>query len=239
MSTAANLNLKQNIDPLFLSWKFIEKKVFSPVEKRGIIQWVKCYGDFLYNFWQLDCPVSFTPGKDSITGKILFTPLNLEYSYSILFNLKKFDFAISLKGIDDMQQSNFKLENSYDDQFFTELNYIDNIWPLFGKIEPVLKKMNIKEIDYILKGVIVHPAMHQHIKYSELIPHHIRIINGVNNPFLFLYQLAFQLGDCFSDFKKSELKNEEFNRITDLVWRNIIQPEKSVIQMSPGDFFNL
>lgn len=239
MSMTANLNLQKNIDPLFLSWKFIEKKVFSPVEKRGIIQWVKCYGDFLYNFWQLDCPVNFTLERDLIKGKILFTPLNLEYSYSILFNLKKFDFTISLKDIDDMQQSIFKLENSYDEKFFTESNYIKKIWPLFGKIKPALKRMDIKEIDYILKGVIVHPAMHQHIEYSELIPHHIRIINGINNPFLFLYQLAFQLGDCFSDFKKSELKNKEFNRITDLVWKNIIKTEKLEIQMSPGDFFNL
>ncbi len=227
------------IDPLFLSWKFIEKKIFFPVEKKGIIQWIKCYGEFLYKFWELPGSVNFTPGKESIAGTILFTPLNLEYSYSISFSTKKFDFTISVKNIDNMQQSGFKLENSYDDKFFTELSYIDNIWPLFGKIEPVLKTMDIKDVDYMLKGVIVHPAIHQHIKYNDLIPHHVRISNGIKNPFLFLYQLAFQLGDCFNDFKESTLKKEELNRIREIVWRNIIQTKNEGIQLSPGDFFSL
>jgi hypothetical protein len=227
---------------LFFAWKFIEKKVFLPSNKKDIIQWLQCYNAFLYKFWEVPEQIEsmFNLGKDNITGNITFTPLALNYSYSIPFNREKFDITIVLKDINSGEELSVGWQNGYDSTYFSELDFMDDVWPIVGKkINQLSKIITQDDVQFILNGIIAHPAIHQHIKYEKKIPHHIRIGNSTKNPFLFLYQIAFQLGDYHHDLKNSDMKKGEFNRITDLVWENVIKAGKNNILVSGGQFFGL
>ncbi|OGR13185.1 MAG: hypothetical protein A2097_14540 [Desulfobacula sp. GWF2_41_7] len=231
---------KENTAMSFFEWKLIEKKAFSPVQKKDIINWIRCYIKFLDRFWELGgySNYNYVSSKDDISGTIAFSPLNLECQYSINFNLEKFSITISLCETDAGQERIIKWKHEYDGKYFNEFEYIDKNWPLMKKNQQRGKKIAPEDIDHILEGIIAHPAIHQHIECFGL-PHHVRIGNAVKNPFLFLYQLAFQLGDCFTNSRESELKKAELVRVKELIWAKIIQDKKTKTPLSAGTFFNL
>jgi len=55
-----------------------------------------------------------------------------------------------------------------------------------------LKKFVSDDVKAVIDGLILHPKAHQHIA-SPINNHDIRIGGGLDNPFLFLFHLRYQL----------------------------------------------
>ena len=93
-------------------------------------------------------------------------------------------------------------------------------------------KPSREEIETILESMIAHPDLHVHYKY---ISQAVRLGFNTNNPFMFLYHLAFQLCDYKTDFRDSKMKQNEFKRLVDIVVNNI----ETQTAISSGVLFGL
>ena len=72
--------------------------------------------------------------------------------------------------------------------FFPEQSFLTK----YDKSKEAKKKMNSRYIADVLDGLIFHPRTHLHIK-SPIDKHEIRIGGGIDNPFLYLFHLRYQL----------------------------------------------
>lgn len=220
-------------EKLFYLWKLIEKTAFSPPRDK-IIGWLHCYGQFLSNLWRIyDHPLfKVAPAHNKVGGSVDFSPLKLAYSFKFQFSPKKYDVYLKFKQC--------CLQFGYDSNYFNELDICEIKGGSSRQIKEALKDTSEEDIDKVLKGKVVHPAIHQHIIY-ENIPHNIRIGTSTRNPFLFLYQFAFQLCDCFQDFKESDIKKREFERLKKLFSDHIknSEPKKRGLPIAPGKLFDL
>lgn len=218
---------------LFYLWKLFEKKAFYP-ERDKIVGWLHCYGRFLDSLWKTGgYPIfDIKPSSKDVGGFFDYGPLSLKYYINLDLSLKKYHVSVELGGCD--------IQFSYDSKYFNELDVCEKEWPSSRDYKAELKKVKEKDIENILMGKVAHPAIHQHIKYKR-VPHYIRIGISNKNPFFFLYQLAFQLCDCFQDFKDSDLKKKEFRRMKKLFFEYINKPDlkKGYFPIAPGTLFKL
>lgn len=191
-------------------WNKIERILFTPENKKNdLLRWFNQYHKFVWKFWELDKEIpTGTRNKYCINfrGKI-------EISYTVPFALPKFSI--------DFKQDKIEQSFHYDEQFISKLDIL-NIYSSGidkSKLKELKKiKPTHDDIKRILMSMIAHPALHHHF---ESISHFIRINFNTKNLFLFLYQFAFQLADYDTDFKHSELKQEELNKLIVLVKNNI------------------
>ncbi len=196
-------------------WYFIENKFFVPTNPRG---WIIEYGKFLKNLLGLEAIID----KPTQTGREIKinSPINFifgEFSFSINLNgttIEKFGFTIII----DEEKFNFHFDNDYKfEDKIPEYNKIDleiklNDLQKHGKFENIIRE--------ILINKIVHPALHNHP--STEIFKGVRLGFAIDNPFLFLYKLAFQLIERGADFndKRFKLKEQELNRLTKNILEN-------------------
>jgi hypothetical protein len=197
-------------------WNKIERILFNPEKKKNdLSKWFNQYHKFVLKLWGLN--PEFSNRKEysiNFDNKITV-------SFTTPFKLPKF--------IIDFKQGDAKQSFHYDEQFISELDLI-NIFNSgmdkknnSGMDKKKLKVLNEQEptqedITRILTSMVAHPALHIHL---ESVSNFIRINFNTKNPFLFLYQLAFQLADHKTDFKDSKLKQKEFNKLIELVKNNI------------------
>lgn len=188
-------------------WKTIERIAFSPKSEKDIKAWFKQYQKFVLQLWQRSPEFhksNIYTFEISDKTKILFR---------VPFDLPKFSIDFTLN---ETQQS-----FHYDNQYISELD-LEQIFH-YGLDKAFLKRLkaneiNRNEIEIVLNSMIVHPANHVHF---EQVSHNARIGFSTKNPFLFLYHLAFQFCDIENDFRNSELKQNEFNRLVEIIERNI------------------
>lgn len=218
---------------LFCLWKLMEKMAFRPA-KDEIVEWLHCYGQFLDHFWQIsDYPwYDIVKHNQKVDGLVHYGPLRLKYGFQLEFSLNKHAIYIEF--------DQCSLQYGYDVNYFNELDSCEKKWDLSGQMAKIINNITGGDIEKILEGKVAHPAIHQHIKYKDF-PRWIRIDTSAKNPFLFLYQLAFQLCDCYHDFKVSAAKKEEFRRLKNLFFDHFkaSSPKKGYFPISPGKFFNL
>lgn len=220
---------------LFYLWKLIEKIAFRPAKDK-IVDWLYCYGQFLHHFWQTSdyTLCEFVPHRhlQKIDGFVHYPPLSLKYEFQLEFSLNKHAIQI------EFDKCTFHYD--YDDNYFNELACVEQKWSVSGKNKNILNNIKGEDIEKILEGIVAHPAIHQHIGYNNF-PRWIRIGTTIKNPFLFLYQFAFQLGDCYQDFRTSVLKKEEFKRLKNLFFDYLgdKRPKAGYLPIGPGKLFNL
>jgi hypothetical protein len=200
-------------------WTEIERILFEPENKKSdLMSWFKNYHKFTLKLWEKD-PEHFDK-KDFR----LYLNENFQVYMQIPFKLPKFSIDFSHKN----SIQSFHYDNS---EYFSKMDLVE----VFNNgIEKAyfrrIKQVNPTrvEIEAILKSMIVHPDLHVHYykeNFRELKTdneaNYIRLGFNTNNPFMFLYHLAFQLCDYKNDYKASKKKQEEFKRIVDLVEKNL------------------
>lgn len=218
---------------LFYIWKYIEKKAFSPNSSSDIVNWLNCYHIFIYNLWEVepDWKKRPTSSATDFSGKVEFTypDFKFEYSYSIK-SKDKFDISI--------KWNNFEWQYGYDADYFSEQSFLDERWLSRKELVSALKTTSEDDIEHIIRGKVVHPAMHHHILNIEF-PHNIRLGVSYKNPYLLLYQFAFQLCHYNKNFTESDMKKKEFYRLTSLLCEYTSDFSRGQPPISPGIFFNL
>lgn len=201
-------------------WTEIERILFSPDNKKSdLMSWFKNYHEFTLKLWKKD-PEHFDK-KDFR----LYLNENFQVYMQIPFKLPKFSIDFSHKN----SIQSFHYDNS---EYFSKMDLVDVFKDdiLNKAYHRKLKQVKPSriEIEAILKSMIVHPDMHTHY-YKENFrevkgvkpANYIRLGFNTNNPFMFLYHIAFQLCDYKTDYKASDKKQAEFKRIVDLVEKNL------------------
>lgn len=193
-------------------WKAFERILFSPSGTNEIKKWFKQYHRFVLRLW--DKPEDFHKGKDFEFA----LSESIKVTFSTPFDLPKFSV--------DIDYSGSKQSLHYDDKYFSELDLtsVFDAGISAGELRSIrntqLTRDNIKEI---LESMIVHPAIHMHY---EDISHFVRLGFNTRNPFQFLYHLAFQLCDYKTDFRNSDRKKYEIDRLIDIIERNIANNQR-------------
>ncbi len=198
--------MPDRIEDIYL-WRIIERMLFSPTGQGDINKWFKQYHRFVLKLWELN-PEIHKGQQYSFNFNDIIT-----VSFNIPFNIKNYSIDVSQKPL--------KQSLHYDGRYLSELDLI-NIFndgidkQLLHNIKQ--KKISSIQIERILNSMLVHPALHFHL---EDLSHYVRLNFNTKNPFLFLYQLAFQLLDYKVDFRDSEKKQLEFKRLVEMVIKNI------------------
>ena len=202
-------------------WTVIERMLFSPSGDKDIAKWFRQYHKFALKLWGK--PEDYHKSKE-YTFKL---DDKFQISFTTPFDLPKFSLEIL--------QNTTKQSFHYDNIYFSELDLTDvfNLGIDRAELRRIKQiRPNRADLEYIIHNMIAHPALHFHY---EDVSHFVRLSFNSKNPFLFLYHFAFQFCDYKKDFRHSDSKRAEFNRLVDLVENNI--EAKTVI--SSGVLFGL
>ncbi len=186
---------------------------FSPSSDKDKKSWLRQYGKSLKYFWKMaDYPKHPTVQNGNLKGSLdAASNLNLMLEYSISKSSK---FAVQF-----LYNLNGKFElmwvHDVDDQYF---NFPNSLFIMeHNKRNIALREFKPNDIESVIDGLLCHPVVHQHIdgllsypdkndkddKEKDKKNHQIRIGGGIDNAFLFLFQLRYQL--CpFPDKRKAE-----------------------------------
>lgn len=202
------------------TWKTIERLLFSPKGKSDSGKWLKQYHKFIFRLWQQ------TP--EILRGKnFTFNFLN-QFKLNFQMPLDVNNYSLHL----EYSKAQFNLD--FDARFLPESWASNHIGEIIrpDKLSKI-KKATISQLDIerVLKSMIVHPAHHIHL---EDLSHFVRININTENPFLFLYQVAFQLTNYKTDFRNCNEKQKEFQRVLTLLEKNI-----NATSIPAGELFKL
>ncbi len=168
-------------------WQEVIRLGFSPSGSKNIKSWLHQYGKSLPDFWGVEnYPKIPKKEKGAVKAQIdCSVNINMELNYSIE-NIEKFSAEFlhindtrDLMWTHDVDGKYFKFPNQ---NFLTKHKQINNA------------KQECSEIDIerVIDSLLLHPRAHQHI-LSPVDKHEIRIGGGIDNPFVFLFHLRFQL----------------------------------------------
>ncbi|OPY85677.1 MAG: hypothetical protein A4E65_00073 [Syntrophorhabdus sp. PtaU1.Bin153] len=185
-------------------WETIIRLGFTPVGREA--DWLHQYSRSLGTFWE--CDQVKPPSKKGVRvkGVIDCVPLNLLLEYEIGSAER---FSIRFLCAPPLQEKDRMWTHDVDHQHFS----LRTRWFNLAKAKKVKKnRLTEDDVREILSGLLVHPAVHQHL-VSPIDNHNIRIGGGIDNPFLFLFHLRYQL--C-PDIDK---RNRELTRLVTLFYR--------------------
>ncbi len=164
-------------------WQKIIKLGFSP-KNNAYGSWLSQYNKTLPDFWQTDQYPKISKDKNAYQIKIYFDQINLRFEFNIT-SIKKF-------GMRSYISDKFNLLWIYhtDHQYFAFP--VQSILNKLGEEKQVIPETSAQHIEKVLDGLIFHPRTHYHIE-SPIDNHTIRIGGGLDNPFVFLFHLRYQL----------------------------------------------
>jgi len=194
-------------------WQQVIRLAFSPAGKKEQKKWLRMHSMSLKDFWETDEYPPHPKSNGTITGE--FTSSNLLLDYSISDNS---NFAVRLVHLSNTKDLIWT--HDVDSGYFAFP--IKSILSKYGKGKQLPKKGTSKHVESVLDGLIFHPRVHQHVK-SPLNNHEIRIGGGIDNPFLFLFHLRYQLCPI------PEKRNNEKKRLTELFTNAIKNKSKNII----------
>ncbi len=201
-------------------WNRVERAAFMPKPKN-----VKGWLTNLNSFFNKKVGKPDLSWVKSENGKINYTlnsdSMNLACRYEIYKDLSGFSFKITML--------NQTVCFEYKDKELCEFDY------LIEHCDNRAQNINKEDLVEVLKQKIVHPAIHLHLTDDDSL-HEIRLGVATKNPFVFLYQFAFQMiaenskeSITLERYGKSPLKQNELNRLADLIETNI-----EMGKISPG-----
>ncbi|MBU0469273.1 MAG: hypothetical protein KJ736_09485 [Candidatus Omnitrophica bacterium] len=201
-------------------WRDVIRRAFSPSSLSEQNSWMIQYCKSLKDFWQID---SYPPNpfnNNLISGRIPSErDLGISFDYCI-FNTSKFNIKFLFDPNDTI---GIMWTHDVDENYFSFPEQVFLAKANLGK--EALKSKNITKnlMEAVVDGLICHPKSHQHIDHP-VDSHTIRIGGGIDNPYLFLFHLRYQL--C--PFK--EIRNQERERLVNLFFDAITQ--NSVVTIS-------
>ena len=195
-------------------WNRIERAAFMPKPKEAKT-WLTALNSFFNK--TVGKPNLKWNGDDKKKGifndSMNYDSMNLVCQYKINKDLSGFSFKITL-----LEQT---VSFEYSNREFCEFDYLHKHYDKKAKI------INKEDLVEVLKQKIVHPAIHLHLTDDDF-HHEIRLGVATKNPFVFLYQFAFQMiaenkkeGIRPERYEKSQLKKDELNRLADLIGEEI------------------
>ena len=203
-------------------WRDVVRLGFCPSKDIERKKWILCYCKNLKKFLGLEeCPLNPT-GLNPISGNVTIQDLDLCFDYSI-FDKSKFNISFLHY---PNQRSGFLWKHDVDDQYFSfpEQDFLTKV----NQRNAAVKVVQNNNMEAVIDGLICHPRVHQHIR-SPIDEHYIRIGGGIDNPYLFLFHLRYQL--CPS----LEKRQEERQRLVNLFIRAI----KENSRVSAADLMGL
>jgi len=199
-------------------WNWIENKAFNP-RKEDREKWLRCFHKFVHKIWGIE-PDWKRPIKDGnhwCSDKDL-RELRLDtLSLRPLRDIKiGFSYSIDISGNGFSVQLFYLrccIQIHYDSTCLFEFK--NDLNPNIDVNE--ITKENIEEV---IKKRIYHPALHTHLKKEDGRDYyyHLRFGFATNNPFVIIYQVAFQIIDCQN--KKSEMRDNEISRVAEILHSN-------------------
>jgi len=212
-------------------WSWIENKAFNPRTEKDKKTWLHCFHIFIHKIWEIE-PDWSKPIED---GNLWCSDKDWRELRLETLSLKPlrdskigFAYAIEIRGNGfSVQLFYFRgcLQIHYDStrlfEFKKDLN--PNI-----DINEITKE----SITQVIKKRIHHPALHTHLKREDGgdYYHHLRFGFATNNPFVILYQVAFQIIDYQND--RSGMRENEISRLTEIVYSN-----RNEVQIGAGILF--
>lgn len=177
-------------------WQKVIRLGFSPSKDRDIKSWLHQYNKSLPTFWETDEYPKISKENDQFQIKVNFHQINISFDCFIT-NIKK--FAVYFLHI--ANTIGLIWTHDVDHEFFALPSQL--LLNKIGKEKQAISKISTQHIEKVLDGLIFHPRSHQHIE-SPINKHEIRIGGGIDNPFVFLLHLRYQL--CLDPTKRKKEK---------------------------------
>lgn len=182
-------------------WHAIIGNAFAPSDAGTQAKWLNCFAQAIHGY--VDNPVLEYPRHQGevFYGKIGCRSLDFTCEYRIQPGHRaQFDFFLSSLPFP-----------SWHSQYGTE----SEVFACGRRVlEKYRKDLCQDDVDAVLLGLICHPHSHLHV-YSDPARHEVRIGTGLHAPFLFLFQLRFQL--CI-DTARRQQEMDRLKRIFNLGW---------------------
>jgi hypothetical protein len=177
-------------------WEIIARHAFTPRNDRDRAAWLFCFSKSIYNY--LDVPIVEMPQSGvSFAGTFGCRSLDFECQYNI--QPERADFTLLVPSC--------KWQLGVESTVFACI-------PCLHEWEEARDELTKDDVTEVLRGMIEHPRTHLHI-HQNAFPHDVRIATGYCAPFLFLFQLRFQL--CI-DPTRRQAELSRLTRIFTLDW---------------------
>lgn len=218
-------------------WNWIESKAFNPRDRDEKETWLRCFHQFLPQIWDIERhwnkPVKTNSSwysdemnheRELKLGALTLKPLrDSEIGFSYQINRNDDGFSIRLY----YSRGCFQID--YDEKYIFEFSNNPN--PDLN-----MNRITKENIENAIRNRLHHPAHHTHLKdeQGDDYYHHLRFGCATNNPFVLLYQMAFQITDYENPKKDCPMKEREICRISKVLYAN-----KDKLEISSGILFKL
>lgn len=193
-------------------WQDIIRLGFCPHGTKNQMHWLHQFGQSLKNFWEVDTYPKSPCNKNGKTVAVIdCTVFDVYLEYTVEHAARfmvSFFFALAIT-------RELMWKHDVDGSFCTFP--VQPFLTYHNQRNAAVKEFSCKDIEAVLDGLIFHPAAHQHIM-SPIDSHEIRIGGGINNPFLYLFHLRYQL--CPHREKREAERNRLIELFTNAVKSN-------------------
>lgn len=174
-------------------WQAVIRSGFCPGSTKDQKVWLGQYSRSVREFWEISSyPEAAREENGKLKGRIDCTDLfNLLFEYAIN-SANKFNVVFCYTHPQNKKELIF-WEHDVD---AGDGKYFSFPIQLFlnsrGREKVAIKEFAPDDIKAVVNGLLLHPKAHQHIE-SPINNHDIRIGGGIDNPFLYLFHLRYQL----------------------------------------------
>ncbi len=209
-------------------WNWVEAKAFDPRTAKDKLTWLRCFHIFGEKIWGIDrewskpiksgnywCSDKIDDGRGLKLESLSLKPLR-DSEIGFFYSINKMDEGFSVR----LFYSKGCFQIDYDTTYLFEFR--NDLSPDID-----MNEITKEEIAQVIKKRIHHPALHTHLKREDGgdYYHHLRFGFATNNPFVILYQVAFQIIDYQND--RNEMRENEILRLTEILHSNKDKPEIS------------
>jgi len=216
-------------------WNWVEAKAFNPRTAKDKLTWLRCFHIFVQKTWDIErdwskpitsgnywCSDKINDGRGLKLESLSLKPLR-DSKIGFFYTINKVDEGFSVR----LFYSKGCFQIDYSEEYLYE--FLNDPSPDIG-VDEITKE----DIEEVIEKRIYHPALHTHLKREDGgdYYHHLRFGFATNNPFLILYQVAFQIIDFQN--KDSEMKEIEVGRLAEILHSNRKKPEISAGILFPN-----
>lgn len=203
--------MDKNIIRAYL-WQEIIRLGFCPSSTKEQKTWLYLYAQSLKDFWEVETYPS-NPKEHRGNLSILIDNF-LVPNGCFKCNIEAQDkFSVRYVYTDNRAGSySCMLLHDMDGQYF--LFPRQTFLTCCGQAKRVAKQFSDDDIEAVVDGLLLHPAVHMHIE-SPIDYHSIRIGSGIDNPYQYLFHLRYQL--CLFEEKRQAEKIRLITLFTDAI----------------------
>lgn len=207
-------------------WDTIERLAFRPNDPQN---WLGVYARTMHVLWDIDPTLKHL----SLDDEFVVPLLNLKCDYSIE-SVSKYTMLLAANSA-----GRLNWQTHVDPNFLSK----SSLQPPVDNYPRQQMDNNLRrDVEAVLNGMLFHPRCHAHIEdlggqhvqldsdRGGLSSHEVRIGGGVENPYVFLFHLRYQL--CLVS---EQARQTERQRLIDLFEMAIIRKDKTV---NARDLFN-